>query len=64
MEHIHNTFTVPCEKSKMISFASSIMENIVVPAQSKSPVKLIYSIAFGSTSSCDCCLFKSIAVIL
>ena len=63
MEHIHNTFTVPCEKSKMISFASSIMKNIVVPARSKSPVKLIYSIAFGSTS-CDCCLFKSIAIIL
>ena len=26
---IYNTFTVPCEKSKMVSFPSSIMENII-----------------------------------
>ena len=33
---IPNTLTVPCEKSKMVSFASSIMKKIVViPAQSK-----------------------------
>ena len=31
MEHIHNTFTVACEKSKMFFFSSSsIMKNIVV----------------------------------
>ena len=24
-DNIHNTFTVPCEKSKMVSFAFSIM---------------------------------------
>ena len=64
VEHIHNTFTVPCEKSKMVSFASSIMKNIVAPAaQSRFPVKLICCIAFGSASSA-CCLLKSIAIIL
>ena len=56
MEHIHNTLTVPCEKSKMVSFASSIMKNIEGPAaRSKFPVKLICYIAFGSASSA-CCL--------
>ena len=30
MEHIHNALTVFCEKSKMVSFASSIMKNIIV----------------------------------
>ena len=36
------TFTVPCEKSKTVSFASSIMKNIVVfPTLSKFAVKLI-----------------------
>ena len=64
MKHIDNTFTVPCEKSKMVSFASSIMKNIVAPAaQSRFPVKLICCIAFGSASSA-CCLLKSIAIIL
>ena len=40
MEHIHNTLTVPSEKSKMVSFASSIMKNIVAPAaRYRFPVK-------------------------
>ena len=39
MEHINNTLTVPCEKSKMVSFAFSIMSNTVAPAvQSRFPV--------------------------
>ena len=38
----HKTFTVPCEKSSAVSFASSIIKNIVVfPALSKFAVKLI-----------------------
>ena len=33
---VHNTFRVPCEKSKMVSFASSIMKKTVTPsAQSR-----------------------------
>ena len=32
MEHIHNTLAVPCKKSKMVSFASSIIKNIVALA--------------------------------
>ena len=64
MEHIHNTFTVPCEKSKTVSFASSIMKNIVAPsARSRFPAKLICCIAFGSALSAYC-LLKSIAIIL
>ena len=55
MEHIHNPFAVPSEKSKTASFASSIMENIVAPsARSRFSVKLICCIAFGSASS-TCC---------
>ena len=49
MEHNYNTCTVSYEKSKMVSFASSIMKDIVVfPAQSRFTVKLICCIAFGS----------------
>ena len=45
MKHIYNTLTVSCEKSKMVSFASSIMKNIVAPAaRSRFPVKLIFCI--------------------
>ena len=59
-ESFHDTLTVPCEKSKTFSFASSIMKNIVVPsARSRFPVKLICCTAFGSTSSAGC-LLKSI----
>ena len=40
------------EKSKMVSFASSIRKNIAAPsAQSRFPVKLACCIAFGSASS-------------
>ena len=57
------TFTVPCEKSKTVYFASSIMKNIVVfPVLSKFAVKLIYWIALGSGSNA-CCLLKSTVVI-
>ena len=64
MEHIHNTFTVPCEKSKTVSFASSMMKNIVAPAAgSKFPVRLICCIAFGSASS-TFYLLKSTAILL
>ena len=56
VEVIHNTLTVPCEKSKMVSFDSLIMKNIAAPAaQSWFPLKLIYFIDFVSASSC-CCL--------
>ena len=63
MEHIHNTLTVPCEKSKMACITSSIMKNInLVFLPSRFPVKLIYCIAFGLVSSA-CCLLKFIAII-
>ena len=46
VEHIHNTLTVPCEKSKTVFFASSIIKYIAVcPAWSRSLVKLICCIA-------------------
>ena len=39
---IYKTFTVPCEKSKTVSLAPSIINNVVVfPALSKFAVKLI-----------------------
>ena len=57
-----NAFTVPCEKSKAVSLAYSIMKKIV-DCFSRFPVKLICCIAFGSGSSA-CCLLKSIATIL
>ena len=48
----------------MVSFARSIMNNIIVsPPGSRFAVKLIYCIAFGSASN-DCCLLKSIEIIL
>ena len=55
-------FTVPCEKSKTISFTSSTMKNIVAPAgRSRYLVKLICYIAFGSDA---CCLLRFIVIIL
>ena len=63
MEHIHNTFTVPCEKFKIVYFTSLIMENINLSAPSRFPVKLICCIVFGSASSA-CYLLKFIAIIL
>ena len=39
---MYKTFTIPCEKSKTVSLASSIIKNIVVfPGLSKFAVKLI-----------------------
>ena len=62
--NIYNTSAVPCEKSKMVSYGSSIIKNIVVPsARSRFPVKSIYCMAFVSASSA-CCLLKSVAIIL
>ena len=61
-DDIHNTLTVPCEKSEMVSFASSVTKNIVVFAfrsQARFPVKLIFCIAFRS-ASIACCLIKPI----
>ena len=51
----HNVFTRPYEKSKIASFASSIIKNIVV-FQSKFPEN-----DFGLELDI-CCLFKSVAV--
>ena len=60
----HNTLTVPFEKSQTVSFANSIMKNIVEPsALSRFPVKLICCIAFGPASSFYC-LLKSVAINL
>ena len=62
IEKIYKNYTVTCEKSKAVSFASSRMKNIVViPAQSKFLVKLICWIALGSASR-TCCLLKSISI--
>ena len=64
MEHIHSTFTVPCEKPKMVSFASSIMKNIIAPStRSRFPVELICCIAVGTASGARY-LLKSITIIL
>ena len=61
-DNIHNTLTVPCEKSKMVSSTSSVMKNSnVLLLPSRFPVKFICFLAFGSTSSA-CCLLKSIAI--
>ena len=64
-DDMHNTSTVPCEKSKIVFFDSSIMKSIAVcPARSsRFAVKLICCIAFASASSA-CYLLESIAIIL
>ena len=60
----YNTLTIPCEKSKTVSFASSIIKNIIAPlSRYRFPVKLICCIAFGSAPSASC-LLKPIAIIL
>ena len=57
-DDIYNTLTVPCEKFKMVSFASSITENInLLLLPLRFLVKLICCIAFGSASS-PCCLLN------
>ena len=46
---------VPCENSNSVSFASSIMKNILAfPALSKFAVKLIWWIALGSAFNACC----------
>ena len=52
VEQIHNTFTVLCEKSKLVFFTSSLMEKInLLLSTSTFLVKLICYIAFGLASS-------------
>ena len=59
---IHKTFTVPCENSKSVSFASSrIKQNLVLFGLSKFAVKLIFWIALGLAFSA-CCLLKSTTI--
>ena len=57
MEHIDNALKATCKKSKIVSFTSAIMKNIVVFPS----LKLICCIAFGSVSSA-CCLRKFVAI--
>ena len=60
----HNNLNVPFEKSKTVSFASSIIKNIVaLVALFRFPVKSICCIVFGSESSFFCSL-KSIGISL
>ena len=57
---------VPFEKSKRVSFASSIVKNMVVFAiesQARFPEKIIDCIDYGSASR-NFCLLKLIAIIL
>ena len=66
MKHVHNTLTVSCEKSKVVSFASSTMENTAVftfGLRCRFSVRLICYVAFGSASR-TCCLLEPIAMIL
>ena len=57
---IHNTFTVPFEESKVVSYTSSIMKTIVaLPCWTKFSVKLIFYITCGLASSTCCCILKS-----
>ena len=51
---MHNTFTVPCEKSKIVKNILAFFSRFLV--------KLICCIVFGSVSSA-CCLLKSISII-
>ena len=60
----YSTLTVPFEKSKIVSFAYSIIKKIAEPyALSRLPVKIICCINFGSASG-FWCLLKSIAIKL
>ena len=62
-QHIYNTLTVSCKKSKTVSFVSSIMENTNASSlRSKFPVKLICWIAVGWASRA-CFLLKSITFL-
>lgn len=51
IERVYSTFTVPCEKSKTVSFTFSLTKNIVVfSACCRFHIKWICLIAFGSAS--------------
>ena len=64
IQHIYNTFTVPCEKPEAVSIASSVMKNIVLfPARSKFVAKLTCWIALGPAPRA-CNLLKSVAITL
>ena len=66
VEHIRSTLIAPCEKFKMVSFASSMMKSIAVlefGSRCRFSVELICFIALRSTYR-TCCLLKSIAMIL
>ena len=59
-----HTVTLPFQKPKTLSFASSVMKNIVEPSVlSRFLVKLTRCVIFVSTSN-FCCLFESIAINL
>ena len=62
-DNIHSTFIVLCEKSKIVSFNSSIMKTVVCPVRSRFPVELIGCIDLGPVLSA-CGLLKSITIIL
>ena len=60
----HNIVTIPFEKSKTVSFTSSIMKNVVAPyALIRLSAKLICCIYFGSAFTFSG-LLKSIAINL
>ena len=62
-KYVYNAAKVPFEKSKMASFTSLIMKNVVVfSPRSIFSAKLIFCIAFGSALS-TCYLLKSIVMI-
>ena len=62
MEWNYNTSTVPYKKSKTVSFASSIIKNIVACC-CRFPVKLICCVPLGPVSSA-CYWLKSIGITL
>lgn len=63
-ELIYNIFTVPCEKSRIVSLTSSMMKNIFVfPARCRFPDKYNCCMAFGSAVRA-LCLLRSIAISL
>ena len=54
---------MPFDKSKTVSFVFLIVKNsCFIPPQSRFPVKLIYSIDFGSATN-FCCLLTFVAII-
>ena len=51
VEHIHNTFTNPREKRKMVSFSSTIMKNILMKLRAV-PKKMRLLVSAGG-STCE-----------